>query len=291
MSYRDSAASISIIDKFKNFSERLIGDREEPVDLTSGNYLPSDIAWIAITCYGGLSSIESTSNPDIDYETFNEWAYVFSLDTVYVHGHFTGQKITEILKTIGRSTSSSIFEENGKINFARYSISSVEPFSLDTVYSVQLDIDDSKVVNKQVVSAAYDVDSEIFDITVSDTKTASVNSFGLHEQLEESKRFWYVNSSSALNFSQRMTSIYGEPYERYRVRAPMQPLGQSIGDTLNFNYNLYSTGGNAYRIMGYEIDIEKAEFRLDVDATQLTSQFILDDSVDGLLDQAYNPLG
>lgn len=289
--YKGATASVRIVDKFKQFSERVVGSKETAVDFTTSNYLPSDIAWALVTSHGGLSAITSTSNPDIDFTAFSEWANVFSFDTVLVNAYYEGEKVTSALRTLGRMTASSIYEEEGKITFARFSMSSLAPFALPNVKGVQLDLDDSKIINSQIVNAGYNVNSDLFGITVFDTNSASVNSYGLREQVEDSNKFWYTNSVSALNLSQRQTSLYSQPFEGYSVTTALQPLSKTIGDTVTFSHQILDVGGDSYRIMAYRLNMERAEFSLDMDGTQLVTQFILDATTLGLLDQSFNPLG
>ena len=114
-----AAASISIVDKFKSFTERVVGGKDQIISFLDSNYLVSDIAWILATSYGGLSNVWSTSNPDIDFQAFLRWAEVFSNNSVYVNAYFDGQKVAEVMRKIGRMTGTNILEENGQITFTR----------------------------------------------------------------------------------------------------------------------------------------------------------------------------
>jgi len=88
--YSSGACSIALLDKFKQLSERVMGDRDAPATFTDSS-TPPDIAWAAITSYGGYSAIESTSNPDIDYSSFLSWSSVLSADTVLMNGQLEGK--------------------------------------------------------------------------------------------------------------------------------------------------------------------------------------------------------
>src|SRR3972149_7514309 len=75
--YKKGAWAVQTLDKFKQFTERVVGASNSPALYTGSNYLPPDIAWWLCTSYGGLSAITSTTNPDIDYQSFLDWAAVF----------------------------------------------------------------------------------------------------------------------------------------------------------------------------------------------------------------------
>lgn len=291
LSFRKNGdCTFSIEDKLKPLGERVVGSDESPVAY-SGD-LASDIAWELLTTHGGLSDVESTSNPDINYSNFLEWAEVFSNDSVFMSTDFTGQKVTQCIKTLGRMSASGIFEENGKVNFGRYSVSSVEPFSLDAgaVLSLDMKIADSSIINKQHVKAGYSVESDYHTIEVFDVSTVSVDSFGLREEIEEDDKLWYISSATAHNFAQRQITLYASPFEDYSIRTALPLLGRAIGETVAVTYAQLSVS-DTFRIMGHSIDIDKMEITAEIDATQLSAIFTLDDATNGLLDETYNPLG
>lgn len=286
-------SQISIIDKMKTFAERVVGSRDVPVEFLTSNHLPSDIAWILVTSYGGLDATASTSNVDINYEAFLAWASVFSSDSVFMQGFFDGQKVVEALRKIGRMTESSIIEENGKLNFARFDLTSVSPYPIpqQAITKLATTIDDSIIINRQIVNAAYNVGSGEFTVVADDTVTASINSYGLREQVAEDKNIWYVNSVSALNFAQRKTNVYGLPYTQYTVSTGVQPIARAVGETVGLTYEFLSLAGDTYRIMGYKFDLERCEYTLSVDASQVLTFFRLDVDTYSALDETYNPLG
>lgn len=284
---------LRLINKFKTFGERIIGDRENPVDLTTSNYLPSDIAWTIVTCYGGLSSVKSSSNPDIHYESFQDWSEVFSSDSVFMHAHFDGQKVQQALRKLGRMTDSSIVDEAGLIVFGRLDTSSTEAYEIarEATLSGTAVIDDTNIVNKQFVNAGYDVDSSEYTITVYDQDTTSTNSYGLREQVEEDKNIWYVNSVSALNLAQRITDVNANPSITYKLKFGVQPAAREVGETIKASHPKLGLSGDVFRIMGYDVDLEKGEYQLSLNDTQLSTFFTLDHSSLGLLDYSTNPLG
>lgn len=292
-SYKDALCNLTLYDKVKFFSDLVIGTNTDPIDLTTSNFSVGCMGWTFATDYGGLSDIRSTSNPDIDYASFVEWASVFSSANTFVKGFFTGQRVTELFRKLGRLTHSSIVVENNKLVFNRFSTSSTAPY--DPGSQAQMNqasiIDERRIRNTAVVLADYDITSRYFKISISDKDAASVNSFGNHQLIESDNALWFVDSVSALDLAQRLLSVDKLPYLDWTVGFGLQPLPKQIGDTILLEDPVLGKSGETARIMEYAIDMERAQIKIFADASQLQTFFVLDDPTNGLLDQSYNPLG
>jgi len=190
VSYAKGIASISIEDKFKPLSERLMGTQDAAIDYTGSNHLPSDMAWYICTSYGGLSSITSVSNPDIYFASFQSWAAVFSGDSVFITGRFTGQKCTDSLRRLSRITGSAIHIKNNKIFFKRFSLvdSLNTVINNDNLKDITLKIDDANMINRQHMLFNYDVTSKYHTGTVTSANSTSINSYGLKEGIEKDNK-------------------------------------------------------------------------------------------------------
>lgn len=272
----DGKCDITVTDKLKQLADRVIGSSKVPVTFNNSS-TPADIAWYAVTSYGGYSSVRSTSNPDIDYQSWLDWAAVFSADTVYMAAQFDGQRVLETLRKIGRHTQSAIFLKEDKLAFFRFTTVATDTTNLnaDHIKSTRLSIEDTDMVNKQWVHAEYVPASDFWNISCFDVKSSSVNSFGLREHVERDEQIWYVNSSSALNLAQRFVRVAGEPFERLEVKTILAPLHRLIGETIQvYDAHLGITEG--WRIMRYALDLSNGEINLQIDGTQINTPFILD---------------
>lgn len=292
INFSKANCSISLTDKIKPFSEVIVGTSAVPLEFISSDYLPSDIAWWLATSHGGLSAIESTSNPDIDYLAFTEWAGIFSNDNIFVNATFDGDKLSKAFRKIGRVTRSTIIVENDKLTFSRYDASSsgVVSVASESMFDFELSIDDADIVNKQTVHANYSVSSRFYQIAIFETSTASVNSYGLREDLEEDPNIWYTNSISALSLAQRVIFTSQNPPKRYRFSSGIGNSYLQIGDVIGVSDEFHGISQDTVRIMSYEVDMEKAKVSMQTDASQLINFFYLDNSSLGLLDQSTNPL-
>lgn len=279
VSYNDASVALTVSDKFKQLSERVVGTSDVPVNYTGSDYLPSDLAWYLVTSYGGYSAIESNSNPDINYEAFAEWAAVFSNSAILMQAYFDGQKITECLRKIGRMTRSAIHIANNKIDFHRFSLADSNQcdVSPDCIVKFEALIDDDLVVNKQYVFADYAQNSDYFRIVCFDADTPSVNSFGLKEDIEQDKNVWYVNSVSATDLVQRLLLTNGEPYTQVKMTTGAKGLVREVGETVSVNWPHLNIAAG-YRIMNQKLDFEKMQATFISDRSQLLPGFILDTS-------------
>ncbi|KKL99597.1 hypothetical protein LCGC14_1812830 [marine sediment metagenome] len=282
---------IALKDKIKPFTEKILGSSDVPLDFTTSDFLVHDLAFFLVTSHGGLSAIESTSNPDIDWLSFLDFAETFSRDNVRVQARYEGTKVNEALRRLMRYTYAGAFIENDKLTFARFTT----PSSFSTLLSdasildLALEINDADIVNKQHVYADFDQTSDFWKIDAFDEASASVNSYGLREFVEKDETVWYTNSASALNLAERRTTILRDPIDRFKIQTPLVALGRQIGEVIRFTDSFFGvTSTDAFRMMGYQLDLDRGKMSLEIDESQIFTGFRLDDAVDGLLDQDYN---
>jgi len=279
VAFGDGPITVNISDRFKQLSQRMVGTSAVPVQYVSSNYLVSDLAWYLCTSYGGLSAVQSSSNPDIDYDSFLSWASVFSTDTVTVRAEFDGLKVNEALRILGRITESAIFISNDRISFHRYSL--VESLSQEFTPANQgefsLELRDDDIVNKQIVNFDYSTASDYFTKSVFAVNTSSVNSFGLREELEEDEKIWYVDSASALNYAQRITNFRDRPFDRIDIRVPAFGMLSEVGDSVTV-VDSHLNFSAVFRVMATEVDLHTATARLELDRSQIKRGFTLDES-------------
>lgn len=288
--------NLTFSDESKRLSERVLGSRETPLDYTGSSYLPSDIAWYLVTSYGGFDTTPNSSNTDIDWQSFTEWAEVFSQDNVRIKAYFEGLKTIEGLRKIERLTHSTIFFGDSKLIFSRLSI--VNSFSTvvdnSNIIDYSLDVRVSDIVNKFYVNADYNVDSSQFGITVSHLDSDSMVDYGLREEVEEDTNVWYVDSASALNLAQRIILARKNPYNNFTLKTNLKLVPNWIGDTLLINQDDFNVAGDYYRITSTEYDIQNSIVSVEANDMFLSSvgsggagAFTLDvsalDSVDILL--------
>lgn len=275
--FMDGGCNLTLIDKFKRLADRKVGDSTSATAYTSSNYLIHDMAWYACTSHGGLSAIANNSNPDIDYDSFTSWSTVFSADNVRCNANLTGQTPLEMLRKLSMLTQSAIYIENNKIKFARFTnVGSVTRTVNDaTVMDSQATLDDRQLVNRAWVSAAYNVNSRTFGITVYNQDSGSQAAYGLREQLTAETILWLTDSVSALNLAQRTIITKRAVQNRYSVRSSLQALVATIGDAVAFQDSLLQVD-NTFRVMSETTDLDSGIKTLNIDQSQYFNAFTLD---------------
>lgn len=281
--YDDGKLSLTMNDKIKAFGERIIGASNSAYTWATSGTSPSDIAWWVCTSFGGFSTVQSTSNPDIDWQSFQDWAQVFSNDTVQLRGRSEGKKCLEVLREIARTTRSAIFMKNDKIAFHRFTTTSSNTTALDNNHIVKtaLSIEDSDIVNKQWVFGNYDATSRYWSLSIFDIVSVSVNSYGLRESVEKSEVVWYPSSASMVNLANRIVQTAGAPYDRLEIETTLVPIHNHLGEIIQAtDTQLDVTEG--WRIMQRQFNMDTGRFKLSIDASQINTPFILDvTSLDG----------
>jgi len=276
--FDEGAVSVRLVNKFKQLGERIIGDSKTPK--TYNSIIPSDIAWFIVSSYGGFSGTQDSSNPDIDWTSFQTWAAVFSGDNVVCDAHYKGVKCTEALKRLANLTQSAIYEHDNKLYFHRFSLADSNSTVLDaaTLLRVSAEMDDERTVNRQHVMADYDVTSRSYNIAVLNTNSASVNSYGLREAIHKDTQIWYVDSVSAINLAQRITTVKKEPEPYIQANTTLYGMLRTIGEMITATDNQINLSAQTFRIMEQSIDVNTGKVTLSGDASQIANAFILDTS-------------
>jgi len=280
--YRQGKVTLSHVDKLATLSDRVVGTSEQPVTYTGSNYNPAHLIWWLATSYGGLSTAYPGYNPDIDTDAYNALATYFSDNGVTMRAHFENIKVMEALRKIGALTRTALLVEGDRLYMARWlTVNSAETnLDGDSIIDVEVSIDEQDMANRQYVLGQYNTSSRDWGITVYAEDAASVNSFGLREEVEKDESVWYVDSASALDLAQRIELIRGTPYDKVNVTTVLAPLPRQIGETVVVE-DLFLGLSGGYRLMGYKLNLDDGTVELDVDASQISNGFQLDVSTLG----------
>lgn len=276
--YSEKKCTLKIKDRLWDFYERKVGDPDAHVDI--GSTIPSDIAWTLCTCYGGLSGVASTSNPDIDYAKFLTWAAQFSQDNILMTANYQGVTVAEALNRLGRMTDSAVWiEGDGKLNFVKF----VEPSSLDITFTrdefadIMIDVESLRVVNRHYTNFDYSVTSEYWTKTVFAQSSLSVDSFGLYEQQSKDETIWYVDSVGALGLSQRKVNLLKDPPKRFQFRGGLYGVHKQLGETVRLVDSFYEiTSASGWRLVEAKFDTNRAQMQFNLDEATVMNAFYLD---------------
>lgn len=281
VSYPDQAnISLSLYDKIYDLSQIKVGQSDAPASFTS--QIPSDIAWTLCTSYGNFSSTQSSANLDIDYESFQKWSASFSQDNVVATAIFKGTKVTEALAAVADHTDSYVWVDGwGKIVFERFTENSSTDFTLEEgqYSSIKMNIDNTRVVNRQYVSYNYSISSDYWQNQLSAVNTTSVNSFGVQDNIFESSKIWYTNSSHASNIANRRVSRWGTPPRNFEIDVPLFGIDRKPIDMIRFVNSFFTvTSATGWRISAQEVtlDPKKIKVRYKTNEGFVANAFYLD---------------
>jgi len=278
--YQKEKCVIHLKDRLWDFSERKVGDSDAPVTFSSRN--PSAIAWTVCTCYGMLSNVASTSNPDIDYESFINWTASFSASLTSCQARYEGMKTMEAIdRLVDMTMSAAWIDGAGKLNFKRLEGMS----SLDTVITNDellqslINVDGLSIINRQFVYYDYSAASDYWAKSLFHQNSTSINSFGLHISLLKDETIWFVDTVSAIGMAQRRVFFHNDPLKEYNIQTGLVGLNREMGETIRLVdsfYGVTSADGWLIKEMGVNMDTGELDYLLS-DATVMNS-FILDSS-------------
>lgn len=284
VNYADKKIKIQMRDKVNELAQKKVGDTENPVTFSSET--PSDIVWTLCSCYGGLSNVASTSNPDIDYASFDSWTEVFSIDSVVANARYEGEKVTEALSDLCEYTESFMWVNGtGKIVFDRFEESSVDDFLVEEgkYKKTQIDVDLSLMVNRQHVGFNYSVTSDYWQSYQAQENTSSINSYGLREHTIEHDTIWYVNTVAALSIAARRLLRYDTPYRSFNIGLPLFGLHREPGNNVRVVNSFFSVdSSDGWLITKQQIDMHKLLVEIKTGKAIALDPFYLDvDHLDG----------
>jgi len=273
----DGTIRMTLVDKFKQLSERVIGTSNSVEDYTTSNYLASDLAWWICTSHGGLDATVDSSNPDIDWLTFNTWAGVMSGDVVLMQGRFAGTRVLEALRKISRTTQTAIYQEENRIKFHRFSLADSYGTTLNTEHIINntISIDSKIMTNRKLVMFDYDPTSRYHKGTVVEQDSSSVNSYGLRTGIEKDASLWFVNSQSALNAAQRDILINKTPFDKAVTNVPLIGMLRSVGEMIYVTDDHVGLSADSFRVMKRSFSMEQGRVTFNADASQIFGGFTL----------------
>ena len=276
ISYVNETCRVRVVDSFKQLSDRKVGTPDAPVDFTTSNYLGSDLAWWICTSYGGLSALTNSANTQIDYPAFAEWSEVFSGDQIRFNASFDGQTCTELLRKIARMSHSYIYVREGKITFKRIGIAelTVDSYGASELMDVGLSFKTADLINRQLISGAYDQNSG-FQFTITAANTASVNSFGPHEDLLKDESIWYIDSATAINHAQRRIILTANPDDELSATTTARGVIRAVGETITVVDSFHGIGEN-YLITGVDFYLDTGRTKFELDKILIKQPFRLD---------------
>jgi hypothetical protein len=278
VSYAGDNCNITIKDRLYDFTQKRVGASSVPVVYSSS--IPSNIAWDLCSCYGRLSSVASYSNPDINYQSFLDWAAVFSADSLVTSARFADHKVVNALRSLCDITDSGIWVgRDGKLHFKRFTSadSSYSAFQDNEIKELEIDIDDTRVVNKAFVDFEWSQASNYYARTVSAVNSISRNTFGLKEETYQSNIVWWVSSVDALNLANRQLTKYKDLPSYLDITLGLKGFNMDLGQTLRLINSFYGiSSGTAWTVYNEEANLNDGFCKYNLRPIITTNNFRLD---------------
>lgn len=276
--YNKESCQLRLRDRFNEFETRKIGDSDSAINFSP--QIPSDIAWTLCTCYGALDNTTSTNNTDIDYTMFSLWAETFSIDSVQIEANYDGQKVTQALESLAKMTNSDIwFDRNGLLKFkARVDISSNDT-TIGLEYNIDLSIriSQDRLINDQYVYGVYSSGNSKWSLIRNSIDQASINSYGIHEDILKDEHVWYQSSVYAGVLAQKRIVQYKDPIKEFTIRTPITHIDTTIGDRVRLVDSFFSiTSAEAWRVVSEKIDMSNGQIEFELDGSKSFEPFFLD---------------
>lgn len=289
--------NVTFRDKTNTLTKRSVGNASSAVAFTGSVWNPADMFFTIATSWGRLSDIQSTSNPDIDWDAFSTWKTNLTQSGFAIQGNFEGDQVPEIFQDIADITNSVIIAEgDGKIYTYKFlpSLATTGVVSYDgttILKEIERQMDIKTMVNDVKVFHGYNPNSDTWTGFVSKVFTSSVNTFGTYEEAVDGTTVWHANANSALRFLERRFTLSKEPLETIRFRTSLKGMLNQIGDSITVTDSLLVYSQDPFKVVDLDLDLNKGTVQINaIEDYDAKNWFFLDHATLGLLDKTNNSL-
>jgi len=111
-----SKVNLNLADRLAKALRGQLGSGFWPIAFIESTWNPADLVWALVTSYGGLSALQSTSNPHISYSDWQNYKTACSSRQFQIQAFFQGEDLISPLQEIAKITDSIFFVNNeGKL--------------------------------------------------------------------------------------------------------------------------------------------------------------------------------
>ena len=274
LAFKDHGAGLrlQLQGKTRKLTDRFLGDDTNSggVGFTSSAYYPSELAWILMTSYGGLSPVASDSNPDMDYTGWLAWQDDNRVRDIRIKAYLTGEKIYQAINHLAYMDSRVITFQNGKLRFkpvfSPYN-QTVPALKETLVMDMAVSIDPAQIVNHFVVSTTYDPATGRFNSISSDVNSASEELYGRHSARFASRTVWFDTPNDGRYLVADQTRAFGLPSPEVSLKTPLAGgLPYSVGDVISLTHSGFGFLNTPFRIMEMDVDLENGSLGFQLGA-------------------------
>ncbi len=239
----------------------------------------------------GVSICSSLTNPDICFSSWAEWSSVFSADWLKTSARFADHKVVNALTELCSITDSGIWVgRDGKLHFKRFTAADSNSILIQEsdIKDFDIDIDNTRVVNKAFVDFEWSQTSNYFVRTVSAINSGSVAAFGLKEETYQSQVVWWVSSVDAQNLANRQITKYKDLPAYIDLTVGLKGFNMDLGESVRLSNSFYNiNSGTAWTIYNEEANLNTGFIKQNLRPIISSTAFYLDvsclDGTDKLL--------
>ena len=193
---------LSLAGKTRKLMDDRMGSEveSEGLDFTTSAHHPADLAWTLVTCYGRLSSVQSTSNPDVDYALWQEWQEQDIIRDLRVKSYLTGQKVAEVLDVLATMSSRLANVQGDRLRFTDL----FQPWSEahdvlrhEAIIGASLELDAQDITTLFFAEANYTVNDRKYSVSATRVNSAAEADFGRRSGRFSSAYVWFNSQDDA----------------------------------------------------------------------------------------------
>jgi hypothetical protein len=235
--FQGATVTLTIKDHNGSFLDKKVGSNESPATWYSGQTRDADeMVWRLLTTDGGLSGLNSPSNPDIHYPSFALWRASLSGDNYRIGGRPRGQSVSECLMIIAQMTHSYIWINNdGYVEFSpphepgfSYGEGNTE-FPRKPGHGRDLEIRDDLILNDVTVRRGYNFSTGAWTGLVNNTDATSIAQFGAFPKTIEGRIFYHQTEASATSDMNATLTNYAYPLKFFNLTAGFPAIMEDLG--------------------------------------------------------------
>ena len=170
-------------------------------------------------------------------------------------------------------------DRNGILKFkARFDVASNDTtIDEDHTIDIRIKIASDKIINDQYIYGSYSSDNSTWSLKRHAIDQASINSYGLYENVLKDENVWYQSSIYAGVLADKRILQYKQPVREFTVRAPFALINTTIADRVRMVSSFFSVNSaQAWRVVSEKVDMSNGQIEFELDGSRSFEPFYLD---------------
>lgn len=261
---------IALSGKTRSLGNITLGTNVESggLSFTESAYFPCDLVWTLVTCYGGLSNVASSSNPDIHYDNWQVWREWNMLLDTRVKGYLAGEKMLDVLNHIAHMDSVVMMHSNGRMDFSPwvpFSYASVHEFNFDQISHLKYGITPSKIINRFSVDADFIPGGNRFISSYLHVNSNSQATYGVKSGRFGGRFVWFASAQDGRFLAETKVGINQEPKALLELTTPLAGgVKLTLGDYVTLADSVFPKNTGPLRISEMAVELESGRINFQL---------------------------